>query len=180
MPKPARNADALPSSGTPARIGRPPGKKPEERARQLEQMDAIVEGIGKGTPLAEICRRDDMPSLASVYRWQEEDADFARRVARAREAGYDIIATDALAIADDGTNDWMESNAPGNDGYRVNGEHIQRSRLRIDTRLKLLACWDPKRYGQKVQAEHSGPDGGPIPFSGITRTVVDPSEQGGT
>ncbi|HXD37446.1 MAG TPA: hypothetical protein VN624_12375, partial [Rhodanobacter sp.] len=29
-------------------------------------------------------------------------------------------------------------------------------KLRIDTRLKLLAKWDPKRYGDKQQLEHSG------------------------
>ena len=27
---------------------------------------------------------------------------------------------------------------------------IQRAKLRIDTRLKLLSKWDPKRYGDKL------------------------------
>jgi hypothetical protein len=27
---------------------------------------------------------------------------------------------------------------------------VQRAKLRIDTRLKLLSKWDPKRYGEKL------------------------------
>jgi hypothetical protein len=34
--------------------------------------------------------------------------------------------------------------------------------LRVETRLKLLAKWDPKRYGDKIAQEISGPDGGAI------------------
>jgi hypothetical protein len=35
-------------------------------------------------------------------------------------------------------------------------------KLQIETRLKLLAKWDPKRYGERMATEISGPDGGPI------------------
>ena len=31
-----------------------------------------------------------------------------------------------------------------------------RDRLRVDTRLKLLAKWCPKRYGDKLDVEDSG------------------------
>ena len=39
---------------------------------------------------------------------------------------------------------------------------MQRSRLRVDTRKWLLSKALPKIYGDKVTAEISGPDGGPI------------------
>ena len=35
-------------------------------------------------------------------------------------------------------------------------------RVRIETRLKLLAKWDPKRYGDRLQAELTGANGGPV------------------
>jgi hypothetical protein len=35
-------------------------------------------------------------------------------------------------------------------GPRLNAEHVQRSKLRIETRLKLLAKWNPKKYGERV------------------------------
>jgi hypothetical protein len=68
-------------------------------------------------------------------------------IARAREIGYDAMAEDCLRIADDAANDWMETEH----GPRLNAEHVQRSKLRIETRLKLLAKWNPKKYGERVQ-----------------------------
>lgn len=127
-------------------------------------MDEIITELSKGTPMAEICRREGMPDVSTVWRWEEADPEFSQRVARAREVGHDAIAAGTLEIADDGKNDWMErlDNKGQSIGWVLNGEHVQRSKLRIDTRLKLLACWNPRKYGQKVQAEVSGPDGGPI------------------
>lgn len=143
--------------------GRPSLKTPEIEAE-------IIERIANGEPMAAICRSEHMPEYRTVNDWMRADEAFSAGVARAREAGYDRIAVDCLEIADDARNDWMaarddESGA----GYKLNGEHVQRSKLRIETRLKLLKCWDPKRYGDKVQTELSGPDGGPI----TTRTLDD-------
>jgi hypothetical protein len=77
----------------------------------------------------------------------ERDASLVEAIARAREIGYDALAEECLKIADDGTNDYVE----GERGPQLNSEHIQRSKLRIETRLKLLAKWSPKRYGERVQ-----------------------------
>lgn len=48
-------------------------------------------------------------------------------------------------------------------------EWMLRSKLRVETRLKLLAKWDPKRYGEKITQEISGPDGGPVRTEGDFR-----------
>lgn len=59
------------------------------------------------------------------------------------------MADEILEIADDGRNDWMEiQNRDGdNIGWKVNGEAVQRSRLRIDARKWLLSKLLPKKYG---------------------------------
>jgi hypothetical protein len=81
-----------------------------------------------------------------VANWAKDDAAVSEALARAREAGWDWLAHDALRIADETANDVVEI-----DGKQsVNGEVIQRSKLRVDTRLKLLAVWDPKRYGART------------------------------
>lgn len=105
--------------------GRPSKRTPEVIAR-------IIEGLSKGTPLTVICSADDMPTDRAVREWAENDPALSSDIARAREAGFDAIALHALEIADDRS-----------------GE-AQRDRLRVETRLKLLAKWDPKRYGDKV------------------------------
>jgi hypothetical protein len=139
--------------------------------RTPEIDSAIVEGISQGVTLAELCRRHDI-GRRTVYDWMEEDADFAARIARARVLGFDAIAEQALEIAEDGTNDWIERRRDdGSIDELVNSEHIQRSRLRVDTRLKLLAKWDPKRYGDRVQ--HTGEGGGPIQAAVTVKYVGD-------
>ena len=74
-----------------------------------------------------------------------------------RKNGFDAIAMHALAIADDSSNDYMKD---PNTGRRVlDSEHVQRSKLRIHTRMQLLAKWDPKRYGDNVQVRHANAEG---------------------
>lgn len=120
--------------------------------------DEICERIAQGEPLRQICRDEHMPAWRTVYDWLNKYEDFATAIARARELGFDAIAEDLLDIADDGKNDWMEKYDKDGEavGYQLNGEHVQRSKLRIETRLKLLAKWSPKKYGDKQQVEMSG------------------------
>jgi hypothetical protein len=119
--------------------------------------DEVCERIAKGETLRAICREEGKPGKSKVYNWldpkhKDYSAEFAGRFACAREKGEDAIAQECLEIADNATNDWMElhSEESANAGYKLNGEHVQRSKLRIETRLKLLAKWNPKKYGDKL------------------------------
>lgn len=116
----------------------------------------ICRRISEGETLRAICRDEGMPSWRTVYDWIDEFPEFAARIERAREAGAEAIAQETFDIADDARNDWMEKFDQNgqSQGYVLNGEHVQRSKLRIETRLKLLAKWHPKRYGEKI--EHTG------------------------
>lgn len=118
--------------------------------------DEICERIANGEPLRQICRDDHMPGWVTVYTWIKTYPQFAERFARARDLGADAIAESCLEIADDATNDWMVANGQSSEAYKLNGEHIQRSKLRVETRLKLLAKWSPKKYGDSQKLEMSG------------------------
>jgi hypothetical protein len=107
-------------------------------------VDEIMEGIADGVPLREICRREGMPNWRTVYDWLEADEEMAARFARAREIGFDAIAEDILSNVDN---------------VKAISEHIQRSKLQVETRLKLLAKWSPKKYGEKQQVEVGNKDG---------------------
>jgi hypothetical protein len=118
-----------------------------------ELIERICERLETGEPMAQICRDDGMPAYRTVKDWIDGKPDVSAAIARAREIGFDAIAQDTLTIADDGRNDFMERLAADGDEkaqLAFNAEHVQRSRLRVDTRLKLLAKWDPKRYGDKL------------------------------
>ena len=73
-----------------------------------------------------------------------------------------LLADEILEIADDSNRDLIERA----DGVlTVDHEHIQRARLRVDTRKWILSKMLPKVYGDKFQV---GGDGGePLTFKFI-------------
>lgn len=125
-------------------------KEPPKRGRPStyspEVASKIIERLSKGEPLAVICRDEGMPPVRTVSSWKESHEDFAADFARAREDGFDALAAECLEIADETCSDTISTE----NGDRPNTEWIQRSKLRIETRLKLLAKWDVKRYGDKL------------------------------
>jgi len=111
----------------------------------------ILKGIAKGDSLSKVC--EDLNLIYNtVYSWIRIHKDsFFKDSARAYEAGYDKIADDCIEIADD----WHKDVSVDDKGREtVDHEVIQRSRLRIDTRLRLLGKWAPKRYGDKIDVNH--------------------------
>lgn len=117
-----------------------------------EIVNEICAWIADGKTLREFCRQEGKPGFNTVYDWIAAHEEFSVRFARARECGEDQIAQECLEIAEDGHNDWMLTKF----GKQLDAEHVQRSKLRIETRLKLLAKWNPKKYGEKIQQEVSG------------------------
>ena len=97
-----------------------------------------------------------MPQRQTVYDWLERIDGLSVQFARAREAGCDAMAEEALMIANTpilGRKKVYSSGADdGEDSMTVTEDDMLGHRkLQIETRLKLLAVWDPKRYGNKVQ-----------------------------
>jgi len=132
--------------------------------------EEILADLAKGITLADICRRPHMPDRTTVYNWLNANEDFSLRFARAREVGFDVIAEECLQIADDKSQD---TKIVGEDEREVlNTEFVQRSKVRIETRLKLLAKWDPKRYGDKQQIEHTGHIATDTPDEEIDRRLL--------
>lgn len=90
-------------------------------------------------------------------------ADVSLAIARAREDGFDAIAVEALKIADEcRIGEKVKTDSEGKVVEKQTGDMVERARLQIDTRLKLLAKWDPKRYGDKVDVNLGGQPGSPV------------------
>jgi hypothetical protein len=82
--------------------------------------------------------------------------EFAEQYARARELQAERFADDIIEIADDKSEDvYGELEMP-------NSVAVARAKLRIDSRKWIASKLLPKKYGDKLQTEVSGPDGGPI------------------
>lgn len=106
-----------------------------------EITGVILARLSLGEPLSSICKGKDMPSSRVVNDWVANYPDFAESYQEARDRGFDEIAKDTMKIADDVTAD---------------RDQIAKAALRIKTRHHLLGCWDPKRYGPRVQQDHTG------------------------
>lgn len=147
-------------------MGRPSLYKPET-------VEAICARLSEGEPLAQICRDEQMPSYSAVWDWMNVHPSVKEAIARAREHGEDVIAADCLKIADDGSNDtYVDEN-----GFRrTDHDVVTRSRLRVDTRLKLLAKWNPKKWADRQAHEHSGPEGKPLEIR-VTGIIAPEAEE---
>ena len=135
----------------PAKRGRPSLYSPE-------LADQICDQLSDGRSLRSICLADDMPSKVTVLMWLRTKADFLNQYTRAREASADALADEILDISDDSTNDYvtrLNYNGP-NPERVVDAEHINRSRLRVDTRKWIASKLKPKKYGDLTQLQHSG------------------------
>lgn len=113
-----------------------------------ELLEDLLAWIADGKPLRAWCRQPGKPHFTTVYDWLNADEAMNLRFARARDDGYDELAEKALAIAFDRCSDQVE---------------VTQRRLQIETILKLLAKWNPKKYGDRVDLGHEG---------GITLNVV--------
>lgn len=119
-----------------------------------EYADSICEHIAGGKSLVSWCKQDESrPSYTSVMRWLEANAAFRESYARARMDQADFLAEEIVQIADDGLNDTY-TDGEGNE--RTNQDVIARSRLRVDARKWYASKLAPKKYGDKIQTEHSG------------------------
>jgi hypothetical protein len=146
----------------------PNGYTPELAEKFLDALAAKPLSVGR------ICADLGLVSRSTIYRWLENDIDgFREKYARAREAGLEPLAEEIIDISDDGRNDYIPREGADGEvlGDMVNHDHIARSRLRVDSRKWLLSKLLPKKYGDRMAAEISGPDGGPIQTEG--RSVED-------
>jgi hypothetical protein len=104
----------------------------------------LCEQIVEGKSLRSICRADDMPAIATVFKWLNAHPPFVEQYTRAREAQADTLADELLDIADDKRAD------------------VNRSRLMVDARKWIASKLKPKKYGEKIETTHRGDAAHPV------------------
>jgi hypothetical protein len=115
-----------------------------------ELSDAICEAIAT-TPrgLDYICNNNEsFPSAKTVHNWLNSNNDFLQSYLRARERQADLIFDECLEIADSSGADAVIDEKTGS--IKVDGEVIQRAKLRVDTRMRMAGKLSPKKYGDST------------------------------
>lgn len=118
-----------------------------------EKAEEFCELISNGMSLRAACKGDGMPAPKTIFSWLRKYEEFNDMYQAATQERTEAMAEELLDIADDSKSDYTETE----DGREViNKENVARARLRVDTRKWLMAKMKPKKYGEKLDLEHSG------------------------
>lgn len=136
-------------------------------ALAAEHWDNLVEHIADGGSISSYCAANGLNRVQiwRMYNQPEDEAHKARRleIALAEQFRADMLVAEILNVADDTSGDLeFRTNERGEMVPGWNKEHINRTRLRVDTRKWIAAKHYARRYGDLVKQEISGPDGGPM------------------
>lgn len=124
--------------------------RPSDYSKEI--ADEICSRLAMGESLRAICgkdRDDFIPHIGTVLRWVSERPDFREQYTRAREVQAETMADEIVSIADGG------EGAKFADPDAL-AQMTQRDRLRVDARKWVASKLLPKKYGDKVEVEHSG------------------------
>lgn len=118
------------------------GKRGRPTTFTQEIADKLCGHISLGLGVRAICAKRGMPAQTTVYRWLNDEKmdDFREQYARAREDQAEFYADQVMVISDNKSSD--------------NGQ-IQRDRLRVDARKWYASKLKPKKFGDKLDLEHS-------------------------
>jgi hypothetical protein len=119
-------------------------------------VDRICEAIVEGESVKSIGKREDMPTATCIMNWLNRHPEFVDQYARACEVRTLIYAREALDIADTVLHAEKVKTLPDGSIERISGDAVERSKLMVETRLKLMSALNPKRFGQKVDVNHTG------------------------
>ena len=122
----------------------------------------VCERLSKGIALSVICREIGI-SRRTFNSWRESDPAIDALAQDAKDDGYDALAQQCLEIADTPCEgEEIEYDAAGLLIKRKVGDMLGHRKTQIETRLKLLAKWDPKRYGDRLHQTVTGANDAPL------------------
>lgn len=122
-----------------------------------EQQQEILRRIAEGESLRAVCRSPGMPAPSTVVSWCA-DPEFDEQYTRATNMRADVYF-DRL---DDVSDEAVEADS---------GIKVQGLRLKADNIKWQLARMAPKKYGDKLDLNHSGE----MRFTRIEKVVVKPA-----
>jgi hypothetical protein len=123
--------------------------------------DSICEQLAEGRSLVRICGAPGYPSRSTVFHWLEEYPFFRDKYARARDLQAERYAAEIIELADTPVESRKVVIKEGSEEITI-VDAVERTRLRIDARKWYASKLAPKKYGDKLQTEITGTDGGPV------------------
>lgn len=89
---------------------------------------------------------EGFPAWRTVYYWMYKDPELSAMIAHARDVGQDAMAEKAYVEM------YQEpERILSEGGGKIDPGYVQLIKARAEITLKMLAKWNPKRYGDRVQ-----------------------------
>ena len=104
-------------------------------------IDRILKAVSSGISLKKACKVEKGINRPTFYDWMNKDDALADKYARARKQGWACMADELVDI--------IHNTEP-------QSEHVQLTKLEVDTKKWLLSKMLPKTYGDKQEVEHKG------------------------
>lgn len=120
-----------------------------------EIANSICGLIACGESLRAVCRMEGMPDKTTVLRWLSKFEDFRTQYREAKSESQDAVVEQIFDILD-------EVPAPHPVTGAVDAGAVTWAKNRADARKWYLAKIAPKKYGDRIQQEHTGADGAPL------------------
>lgn len=124
----------------------------------LNLVTEICERIAEGGHLKAICREDGKPHYTTFFRWLQAHPEAQELYRAARQMGGHWHADRIIEMCDEQPERVKDEKGAA----RIDSGWVQLQRVRIDALKWVASKWFPKEYGDRVAAEITGKDGGPI------------------
>lgn len=114
-------------------------------------LNSIFESISNGDSLrTSLCI--NKISSQTFFKWIDSDIEKSKQYARACEMRAESMADEIIEIADENNADvYVDDNGVA----RIDGNAVQRSRLKVEARKWLISKMNPKKYGDKIDIDHT-------------------------
>jgi hypothetical protein len=117
-----------------------------------ELQTSILQGIESGLTLRQVAKQNDI-SDSLILKHVREDEEFCKQYTRVLELRTDSDFEGLIDLVDE---------EPERGKFGIDPAWVNLQRMRVDTRKWALSKRNPKKYGERIQQEHTGADGGPL------------------
>lgn len=131
----------------------------DEKAAWIEK---IIAGVESGKSLSATCAEIGF-ERKTFELWVENDEKLSSRYARAKVLRADHLFDEIISISDTPAERMIQLGTDGAGGSeRIDPAYVTWQKNRIDARKWALSKMLPKKYGDRVEMEHSGEVKGPL------------------
>jgi hypothetical protein len=123
--------------------------------KKKDAIEEILSQMFEGKSCRSILNSDrqNLPSHRVFIEWLANDTLLSKQYAYACEARADLIFDEIIEIADDDSGDRKVNEKTGEEV--LDSEFVQRSRLKVDARKWAVSKMNPKKYGDKLDIDHT-------------------------